>query len=539
MSVSKAGWVEVNGKTTGLSKSATVVSEHTETSESQLAEPGGKSQPNSRPSKAANTSPASWATPSWPRKPGSANPHGSWAARRATYIPRGRRRKTLFPFTKADVAEPYIVYAGDCTANNPETVTAAGENLKPREAKVTPNATVTVTEPRRRAGRQSRSLRRDERCQKTCRHRARVCRDHQQGMRKPESAANRRGGGIQAQSQTRRRQRRTHRRNRPPAVRQKTRILRTGQVVETGKFDYRYKVAFENKVKAGITLAPIYLKENRRKRRNRSRHCSHVPDDPPLPPTDPSRRARRHPDGDAGSDPHLGRRARSAAGDARIHDHPGVKHRRPYQLQPGRAPDDGQGRPGAAVELRGLRCDRHPGPKAQPRRARSNRSGRPTSGSSASTGRRTRSGRSHERQPARHQLDRNREKQHRRKTRQAHRLRLSKRRRRIAELGVPDAQHDHGESDHPRRQRDPSGKNRWFIFRTTSTKATAPSKKCPGAEAETAASKAQIAKVEIHFTQAAENGDTNVGRTTSVSDSVVLRFNSAGPRPESGTAPCA
>ena len=63
-------------------------------------------------------------------------------------------------------------------------------------------------------------------------------------------------------------------------------------------------------------------------------------------------------------------------------------------------------------------------------------------------------------------------------------------------------------------------------------------KEVSGAEAETAASKAQIAKVEIRFTQAAANADTQAGRTTSVSDSVVLRFNSAAAT-EAGTAPCA
>jgi hypothetical protein len=59
-----------------------------------------------------------------------------------------------------------------------------------------------------------------------------------------------------------------------------------------------------------------------------------------------------------------------------------------------------------------------------------------------------------------------------------------------------------------------------------------------GSEAEAAAANGQIAKVEIRFTQAAENADTKPGQTTSVNDSVLLRFNSATAT-ESGTSPCA
>ena len=76
------------------------------------------------------------------------------------------------------------------------------------------------------------------------------------------------------------------------------------------------------------------------------------------------------------------------------------------------------------------------------------------------------------------------------------------------------------------------------IFKYYTYDSTGTPKEVSGAEAETAASKAQIAKVEISFTEAAENGDTQKGRTTSVSDSVLLRFNSAAAT-EAGTAPCA
>jgi Tfp pilus assembly protein PilW len=77
------------------------------------------------------------------------------------------------------------------------------------------------------------------------------------------------------------------------------------------------------------------------------------------------------------------------------------------------------------------------------------------------------------------------------------------------------------------------------MFRYYKYEATGVFKEVSGAEAETAAAKAQIAKVEISFTQAAENGDTKEGQTTSISDSVVLRFNSSVSGSESGTSPCA
>jgi hypothetical protein len=76
------------------------------------------------------------------------------------------------------------------------------------------------------------------------------------------------------------------------------------------------------------------------------------------------------------------------------------------------------------------------------------------------------------------------------------------------------------------------------IFKYYKYEATGVFKEVPAAEAEAAASKGQIAKVTITFTQAAENADTQTGRTTSISDSVVLRFNSSVSGSESGTTPC-
>lgn len=77
------------------------------------------------------------------------------------------------------------------------------------------------------------------------------------------------------------------------------------------------------------------------------------------------------------------------------------------------------------------------------------------------------------------------------------------------------------------------------IFKYYKYESTGVFKEVPAAEAEAAAAKAQIAKVDISLTQAAENADTQKGRTTSISDSVVLRFNSSVSGSESGTSPCA
>jgi hypothetical protein len=141
VAVSKVGWVEVNGKSAGTSKSASVVSEHTETSESQLAEPGAiKAEFESNGTLIGvkgDTFVASQA--------GISEPSFFVGGTAGTYAASVTMEKTLFPFAKAKLPEPYTVYAGDCTANNPETVTSAGEKLKPREAKVEPGATANLS----------------------------------------------------------------------------------------------------------------------------------------------------------------------------------------------------------------------------------------------------------------------------------------------------------------------------------------------------------------------------------------------------------
>jgi type II secretory pathway pseudopilin PulG len=59
------------------------------------------------------------------------------------------------------------------------------------------------------------------------------------------------------------------------------------------------------------------------------------------------------------------------------------------------------------------------------------------------------------------------------------------------------------------------------------------------AELPTATSNKEVAKVTVSFTQAPENGDTQLGRLTSLSDSTVLRFNSTVNAAGAANVPCA
>jgi hypothetical protein len=142
VAVSKPPWVEANGKSGGTSKSASVVSERTETSEAQIAEPGAitaEFESNGTAGVKGDSFVAYQA--------GIGEPSFFVGGTAGKYESSVTSAKTLFPFAKNKIAEPYTVYAGDCTANNPETVTSGGEKIKPREAKVEPNATATVSKP--------------------------------------------------------------------------------------------------------------------------------------------------------------------------------------------------------------------------------------------------------------------------------------------------------------------------------------------------------------------------------------------------------
>lgn len=57
-------------------------------------------------------------------------------------------------------------------------------------------------------------------------------------------------------------------------------------------------------------------------------------------------------------------------------------------------------------------------------------------------------------------------------------------------------------------------------------------------EASSAASKREVAKVAIAFTQAPEDATTSAGRTASFADSVVFRFTSASSASEATNSPC-
>jgi Tfp pilus assembly protein PilW len=57
-------------------------------------------------------------------------------------------------------------------------------------------------------------------------------------------------------------------------------------------------------------------------------------------------------------------------------------------------------------------------------------------------------------------------------------------------------------------------------------------------KASSAASKHEVAKVSIAFTQAPEDGSTSAGRTASFADSVVFRFTTASTASEATNSPC-
>ena len=59
------------------------------------------------------------------------------------------------------------------------------------------------------------------------------------------------------------------------------------------------------------------------------------------------------------------------------------------------------------------------------------------------------------------------------------------------------------------------------------------------AQIPTATANKEVAKVTISFTQAPASADTRTGRTASLSNSVVLRFNSSKPGAEVVNLPCA
>jgi Tfp pilus assembly protein PilV len=141
VAVSKSTWVDKGGKTP-TTKESTVTAGTLATAELTIAAPGGiiaEFESNLVKPVEADTFVAAQNN----------IPAPTWFVGGKAGTPLTSVELTgLFPFAKLVekvwTPEPYSVYAGDCELNNPEKVTALGEKLKPREAKVEPNAVVTV-----------------------------------------------------------------------------------------------------------------------------------------------------------------------------------------------------------------------------------------------------------------------------------------------------------------------------------------------------------------------------------------------------------
>jgi Tfp pilus assembly protein PilV len=261
IAVAKAGWVDVNGKTTPPSNSATVVNEKIATSEFQIAEPGGIEATFGSFEGGVLVTAGVKGDTFVASQAGIAEPSQFVVGVAGEYKSPVASGKIMFPFAKSKVTEPYTVYAGDCPANAPETVTAGA--VTARSAKVTPNAIVPVSEPleepvvkvevyegtsiaKKLAVTAPESVEIvNQECEnkKTQPNSATVSYKHTVkliGLK----------GELTAET--------AHQ----PFAKKLEFCVHT-KVVEAGKkFDYRDKVVFENKVKAGITLAPIYLKEH-------------------------------------------------------------------------------------------------------------------------------------------------------------------------------------------------------------------------------------------------------------------------------------
>ena len=80
----------------------------------------------------------------------------------------------------------------------------------------------------------------------------------------------------------------------------------------------------------------------------------------------------------------------------------------------------------------------------------------------------------------------------------------------------------------------------YYRYKTTNSEATnGQLVALTTAELPTATGNQEVAKVAVNFTQAPASADTRPGRTVSLSNSVVLRFNSSQPGAEVVNSPCA
>jgi type II secretory pathway pseudopilin PulG len=137
--VSKSPWVDKNGKSPPPTKTVAILTEHLATTEFTIAPPGSI-EAEFESNKLAATGDTFVAFQS------GISPPEDFVGTAGSYLPTVTLGG-LFPFAKAGTPptpEAYFVYAGECSANNPETVTKEGEKRKPREALVEPNLVATV-----------------------------------------------------------------------------------------------------------------------------------------------------------------------------------------------------------------------------------------------------------------------------------------------------------------------------------------------------------------------------------------------------------
>ena len=222
VSATKGSWVDYTGKSpttkAGVKVSTTSITEVT----LQLAEPGsivGEFESNGV---------AAEGTAFYALETKITSPSFYVAAATSAPVPEAKiTQSKLFPFVKSVKPleyESYVVYAGDCEANNPETVTAAGEKIKYKPVQVPPGSSTSVklevpaVNVRVYEGTEAAKLQPH--------HFRRICLDHQRSLQSDHFAERR--GDLQAQSRDQRR-RAPGNEIQVPALRQRTDPVRDRQ----------------------------------------------------------------------------------------------------------------------------------------------------------------------------------------------------------------------------------------------------------------------------------------------------------------------
>jgi type II secretory pathway pseudopilin PulG len=139
----KTGWVEHNGKSPATSTPVTLTANTTtEAPTFTIAEPG------SIVAEFESAGTTVTGDTFYALQTQMSSPQNFVGGTAGKYESRTELAKLLFPFK--NIAEkppgpaPYTVFAGDCEANNPATVTATGEKLKDPTAQVEPNGSTPV-----------------------------------------------------------------------------------------------------------------------------------------------------------------------------------------------------------------------------------------------------------------------------------------------------------------------------------------------------------------------------------------------------------